>query len=88
MFVYPDIYTVIVGKFEGDKLISGFTSTIQDIMFENHILIPRASKRFFGVEIVRDVASNKCISQSPMQRDYFEVSRLSAALEIQFLESQ
>ncbi len=73
IYVYPDIRTVIVGRFEGDRLVRGRMGTIVGVAFEDFVAVPSvAVDQESDVTVVRDVSTGRRISRFPLQEEPWE----------------
>ena len=66
IYIYPDLKTAIVGKFEKSQLIEGCATTIVGTRIENHILVPIVEELKIGgsnMVVTRDVSTNQRISR-------------------------
>ena len=81
LFVYPDLSTAICGEFQNNGiLVSGREVSIESTTYDknSNLLRLRVSEEF-GRVITEDVATDSQLSQSPLQRDPYEMKYVQIA---------
>lgn len=66
IYIYPDLKTVLCGRFKGSQLVSGYASTIVGVRVANEILVPVVAKETMGAAratVTRDISTNQRISK-------------------------
>ena len=75
-FVYPDLNTVIVGKFRKGQLIQGNLGRIVRVSLENDILIPEVETVPVPEMLTRDESTLRSISKTPLISDFWEEAQV------------
>ena len=78
-FLYPDLTTVIAGRFADGRLVSGSNGVITQVDCDDQTGILKITKTDLSLgpcELRRDVSTNEIISKTPLIKDTFEMARV------------
>ena len=74
IYIYPDLKTVIIGRFDNGVMISGYMSTIEQVFVDPDTFMLHVSvcKETFGPKMKCDISTQTVISQFPLLPDLWE----------------
>jgi len=74
IYIYPDLFTAIIGRYDNGILVSGFMCNIQDVILnqETYMLEIMVENISNGTKVKMDLATSSIISKFPLVPDLWE----------------